>query len=396
MKKKLGLVISHLQEGGAQRVASILSFGLAEKYDLSLILHDGQKISYAYRGQVIDLQTPVTGNLFMRLLNFLIRIFKLKRFKSCNKPQAVISFMEGANFINILTGRTCRVIASVRNYKSRQTSGFIGQLFAVLIKVLYGHSDLIVAASEGIKTDLADNFSLPLNKIKVIYNPCDLDYIIEKSEEELDSSEKAFFEHGETLITVGSLTRQKGQWHLLRVLNEVRKSRPLVKLAILGEGELRGMLSDMITALQLKDEVLLAGFKNNPFKYMNRAKIFVLPSLYEGFPNALVEAMACGVPVVASDCPSGPREILAPETDFKYQTAEIELAQYGVLVPVCGNNLSQVDERLSEQEKTTSEAVIMLLKDKSLYDKYKALSLVRAKHFESNSIVKQWVEMING
>ena len=396
MRKELGLVISHLQEGGAQRVASTLSFGLAEHYDLSLILHDGQKVCYPYRGQVVDMKTPATGNPFLRLFNFLVRIVRLKRFKDRYKPRAVISFMEGANFINLLTGRTGKVIISVRNYKSRQTSGFIGWLFAVLIKLLYGRSDLIVAASEGIKADLADNFSLPLDKIKVIYNPCDLEYIAKKSEEVLDPQEQAFFEQGETLVTVGSLTRQKGQWHLIRALAEVRKSRPGVKLVILGEGELRSSLSDLIVYMELINAVKLAGFVDNPFKYMSRAALFVLPSLYEGFPNVLVEAMACETAVVASDCPSGPREILAPKTDFRKVTGDAEYAEYGILVPSCSGVFAGAYEPLSREEEIMAGVIIRVLDERTLKEQYIELGKRRVQTFARAGIVGRWVEVIEG
>ena len=394
MKPKLGLVISNLQGGGAQRVASTLSFGLAEYYDLSLILHDGQKIGYPYRGQVVDLKTPATANPILRLINFFIRIYRLKGFKKSFRPQAVISFMEGSNFINLLSGGAGKVIISVRNYKSRQKSGFIGQLFAFLIKLLYGRSDLIVAASEGIKADLVDSFSLPVDKIKVIYNPYDLDYIAEKSKESLAADERAYFEQGEVLVTAGNLSSQKGQWHLVRALSKVRKSKPGVKLVVLGEGELHQYLTELVAALQLEEAVMFTGYRENPFKYMRGADLFILPSLYEGFPNVLVEAMACETAVVAADCPSGPREILAPQTAFSHVTMDVEEAEYGVLIPPCSGQLAGAEESLSREEQLMAEAMVNLLGDQERVNYYRDNSKKRASDFAARRIINDWLEIL--
>ncbi len=395
MKKSLAFIISNLAGGGAQRVVSKLSFELSSYYNLYIILHDGEKINYPYKGQLIDLETPVGSGFIKKIAVFIIRIFKLKAIKGRVKPDAVISFLEGSNFINLLAKGDSKTLISVRNFKSKQASGFLGKLFSFMIKALYNKSDLIITPTKSIKDDLIKNFTLEEEKIKVINNPYNLDYIIQKSNEKLNGSYRNLFGQHPVLITVGSMMKQKGQWHLIRAFTEIKKSMPGVKLLILGEGELRPYLEKMVLDLGLKDDVIMPGFKNNPFKYINRSSVFVLPSLFEGFPNALVEAMACEVPVIAADCPSGPREILAPLTDFKLQTEHIEWAKYGVLVPVCCDILYQEYEPLSEKEKLIAEAVIKLLEDQSLCKKYKQASLVRVRDFESSSIVKQWVDILN-
>ncbi len=395
MKKNIGLIISNLSGGGAQRVVSNLSFGLSSYFKLYIILHDGKNIDYSYEGQLVDLETPVVKGFINKTTVFVKRILRLNAVKRRVKPYAVVSFLESSNFINLLSGGNSRTIISVRNYKSKQSSGFLGKLFSLMIKAFYGKSDLIITPTKSIKADLANAFNLEENKIKVINNPCDLEYITKKASEQLSINYRSIFEQHPVLITVGSLSEQKGQCHLIRAFKEIKKSVPGLKLFILGEGELRPYLEQMVSLMGLEEEVIMPGFEENPFKFINRSSVFLMPSLYEGFPNALVEAMTCDVPVIASDCPSGSREILAPETDFTFQTEQIEWAQYGVLVPVCDNKLSLGDESLSEKEKLMSEAVIMLLKDRTLYDKYKKISPVRAKHFESGLIVQKWVEIIN-
>lgn len=111
-----------------------------------------------------------------------------------------------------------------------------------------------------------------------------------------------------------------------------------MKLAILGRGELEDYLKQLACEMDLEKDVYFLGFQKNPFKFISKSKIYVFPSLYEGFPNALCEAMACGVTVISSDCKSGPREILAPETNIDGETKIIEYAKYGMLLPVCDDN----------------------------------------------------------
>lgn len=392
--KTVLLVISNLEGGGAQRVASNLSVGLSGYYRIRLVLHDAGWIIYPYRGEIVDMKTPVAGSVAGKAFSFIKRVFRLSREKKAFKPAAVISFLESSNFINLLAGKRGKTILSVRNFKSKQGRSVTGKLFQVMIKLLYRKSDQVVVPARGIKDDLVNNFNLPEEKVKVIYNPYDLDDIAGKAKEKMNEEEQNLFD-GPLVITAGSLIRQKGHWHLIRACAKVKEEIPGLKVVILGEGKLRSYLEELARNLGLQDDIMMPGFKSNPFKYMSRSSLFVLPSLFEGFPNVLVEAMACGVPVAAADCPAGPREILDPAGAHQAGGYDLEWAEYGVLLPVCSGDMKRDGSALSRPEQLMAEAILKMLEDDRLRKKYAEQSIKRAADFALNQVAGQWVELID-
>jgi N-acetylgalactosamine-N,N'-diacetylbacillosaminyl-diphospho-undecaprenol 4-alpha-N-acetylgalactosaminyltransferase len=153
-------------------------------------------------------------------------------------------------------------------------------------------------------------------------------------------------------------------------------------LYIIGDGELKDELENQIKTLGLEEKVFLLGKQQNPYKYISKANCFVFSSNYEGFPNVLLEALACNLPIISTDCQSGPREILAPNTDIKNQLKDdIEIAQYGILVPV--NNREKL-----------KEAMNLMINDKSLRKRYIDKSKDRVNDFSIEKIIKQYKEVI--
>ena len=393
-KEKINFVISTLSGGGAQRVVSVLSFALGHKYDFYITLHDSSRINYPYDGRMIDLGIPVDNLLIKKFYNAFRRVLALNRVKKQLKAKATISFMESSNFINILSGKVNKTIISVRNHKSKRKSTFTGKVFNYLIKKLYNRSDHIVAASQGIKQNLIVNFGINCEVIKVIHNPYNIKEISNHAKEKIEGKYAKIFSRP-VIITSGRLCKQKGQWHLIRAFKEVKRIIPEAVLVILGTGELKPLLEDYVQRVDLKDHVYLLGFKSNPHKFVANSNIFAFPSLYEGFPNALVEAMACEVPIVSSDCRSGPREILAPSTNYMYQTKEIEMAKYGVLTPVCSGIIMDPEVPLSREETLLAEAITSLLKVEELANTYRKQSIARVNDYDVSIIAEQWINLID-
>ena len=136
------------------------------------------------------------------------------------------------------------------------------------------------------------------------------------------------------------------------------------------------------------------GFQKNPFKFISRSTIYVFPSLYEGFPNALVEAIACEIPVISSDCKSGPREILAPETNIDVETKIIEYAKYGVLIPVCNGNYYKARDPLTNKEMILVKSIIDLYLSKKLLENYTHKTKERVKDFNKDKIILEYENIL--
>ena len=389
--KNVAIIISSLKGGGTERVVSRLTSGLSkEKYNVYLILFDADSIKYPYSGKLIDINLKATNNPIKKRLNFIRRYFKVIKIKEEYNIDVSLSFLNGPNLINIFTKRKDRVIISVRNFLSIQSN----DIEKKLIRKYYNKADRIVGVSNLINIDLEKNYNIKNEKLVTIYNPYDLKDIQKQANESFESNEKDIFDK-KVIITAGRLDKFKGHWHLIRAFKKINDFDKDTRLVILGEGEKREYLQSLVNDLDLKDYVYLSGFKYNPYKYIARSKIFVLSSLSEGFPNALVEAMSCGIPVVSSDCKSGPREILAPDTDVEYQCTEVEYAEYGILIPVFDGYKYDYSQVLTAEENAMADSILKLIEDKDLYDKYSKKSAERAADFNTDAIMKKWESLID-
>jgi len=393
MNKTIILLVSNLKGGGAQRVVSNLSKFLSAEYRLFICLHDGRDILYPFHGKLIDLQIPPTMCWFGRIVNFIKRIIKFKKIRNKIKPDFVISFMESSNFVNLFSGHAGKTIISVRNYKAKRLKRVTGKVFKLLMKLFYNNSWKIVAVSEGIRKDLIDYYGLEEKRISVVYNPVDLGYITEMVAKPLAVDDEPLFYYP-VIITAGKMMRQKGQWHLIRAFSVIKKSMQNIKLVILGDGPLKPYLIALINNLGLENDIKLLGFQKNPFQYFNRASIFVLPSLFEGFPNVLLEAMACGLPVISTDCPTGPREILDPGSYRLKNLSDIEYGPYGILVPQFDGKIYNT-EGLVHEEKLLADAAIDLISNNSQMMSYQNKSLHRAEDFSLEKIADSWAAIMS-
>lgn len=249
----------------------------------------------------------------------------LVRYLRRERPRAILSTLNTANLVAIWAKRIARSPARVAvrqaNTLSRTESAASGtrKLIPYLVRHTYRWADEVIAVSDGVARDLAAAARLPIRRIRVFPNPVVSPELLAAAREPV---QHPWFHDGAppVVLGVGRLTRQKDFATLIRAFARVRQWRE-ARLVILGEGSERPMLEGLARTLGLEDDVALPGFIPNPFAYMARASAFVLSSAWEGLPAVLIQALAVGAPVIATDCESGPREILGD-------------GRFGRLVPV--------------------------------------------------------------
>ncbi|MCP2731514.1 glycosyltransferase [Limnofasciculus baicalensis] len=327
---RIAIYLRNLSGGGAERVMVSLSGGFIKKgIDVDLVLN---KVEGAYLSQVppevriVDLQAPKLPAGLPKLASYLRR----------ERPSVLLSALHYTNEIAILAKYlsriSVRVVVSERNTLSLHgPSRNSDRLSPLLARLLYPWADGIVAVSQGVADDLAQVTGISPQQIETIYNPTVTANLLEKSQESLNHP---WFKTGEppVVLAVGRLDDQKDFPTLINAFAIVKKIQPC-RLIILGQGPQKQKLEALVQELDLKNDVAMLGFAENPSAYMAKAAVFVLSSAWEGLPNALIEAMAIGIPVVSTNCPSGPREIL-------------DNGKYGSLVPV-GDSKAMADAILS-------------------------------------------------
>lgn len=310
MEKKVVLFIPDLGPGGAERVFVNLAGSLAQK-KLDVTLLTGTLKNAAYLEELSSsVRVEELARRHMRsALPALVRYLRRER------PAVLIAGRDHGTLVAILAARLAcagtRVVATIHNTTSQlqRSSRSLRAKFAIYAMTKFlPLADEIVAVSHGAADDLAQTAGISRNRIHVVYNPVLNPTVFQAAEEPLDHP---WFQEGQppVVLGVGRLTIQKDCPNLIRSFAIVRKVRE-ARLVILGEGEERPALERLVRSLGLDDDVALPGVVVNPFAYMKRSALFALSSAWEGLPTVLVEAMACGCPVVATDCPSGPGEIL--------------------------------------------------------------------------------------
>jgi glycosyltransferase involved in cell wall biosynthesis len=266
----------------------------------------------------------------------------LVRYLQCEKPDTLFSAKTPCNLVALwakrLAGVSTRVVVSERSSLSpivQNKKEWRWRFVPPIIRRVYPWADGIVSVSNGVGDDVSLLTGIPRERIMTIYNPIMAHEILEKSHGPLDHP---WFLPKTTpvILGVGRLVPQKDFPCLLRAFRHVRSVRS-AKLVILGEGRLRGELETLARTLGISQDVSMPGFAENPYAFMARASVLALSSAWEGIANVIGEALACGCPVVSTDCPSGPAEVL-------------KNGAYGTLVPV-GNDKALADAILAVLDK---------------------------------------------
>ncbi len=304
---EIAIFLPTLGGGGAERNMVNLSRGLADLgVDVSLIVANASgdfRSEISAKVELVDFQKSNTTRAFPDLVRFL----------DTRKPKVLLSTMNHANLVAIgathASTTDTKVVVREANTLSKTRDAAVslkGKLIPGLVQAFYPTADHIVAPSEGVRQDLVNNFTLSPSQVSTVPNPVvdERLFAMKTHAPEID----LFSDGVPVILGVGSFSEQKDFPNLIRAYAKVLKQKRC-RLVILGRGKLEGSYLRLVTELGL-DDVHFPGFAANPFAYMSRAAVFVLSSRWEGLPNVPIQALACGCPVVSTDCPSGPDEIL--------------------------------------------------------------------------------------
>lgn len=360
-KPHVGLFLSNLSGGGVQKVILNLAKGLyLEGIEVDLIVGWPQGINQKFIPEGVNL-------VGLNKKNILACVPGLINYLRNRHPLALVTAQTHVNLVGIicrfLSGRRIRLIVCEHNNMKEVVRMNPGEWFRpVLARFLYPFANVIVAVSKGVANGLTEMTGIRPERINVIYNPLISDELLARAEEPVAHP---WFQNGPAnlVLSVGRLEEQKDFPTLIQAVQVLNKEHP-VRLLILGEGSQRVILQELIDRLGLHDQVDMPGYKENPYSFMKHSSLFVLSSKYEGFPSVLVEAMACGVPVISTNCPSGPSEIL-------------DEGNFGRLVPV--GNITEM-----------AKAIMTTLGDPINPES----SIKRGLEFNFNNAIKAYMQVI--
>lgn len=397
------LLITNLGKGGAQRVFHdhALAFSTVHHveeavfdlqqdqriYDTGLPLHDLRRNDFLSRFGAV-------GRLFSRIL-------ALRRLVTERRFDVVISHLDGANWVNVLSGSKARKILVVHgSVLHDQGQSRIRKWLRIYVipRVIYDRAAMTVAVSDGVSNELQT--SCGIANVQMISNFFENQRIRELAQAPLAEHECQVFSSGNVLVTSGRLTPGKRQSSLLRMMAALKSRNARSRLVILGDGESRELLLKEAQQLGLRVfhvwdrsppmssefDVYFLGYVSNPYQYLARSTLFVFPSAWEGFPLALCEAMISGVAVMSADCPTGPREILSPDTvRGNYDLRSAAIAQNGVLMPMIES---------PQDLEVWVDAVERLLGDTTLRERLRVNAAQAMKALDREAVVGEWVQLI--
>jgi glycosyltransferase involved in cell wall biosynthesis len=402
------MIIPNRGLGGAQRAFHDHGVALREYYDVTeVIFNEDEPDLYPSGNPVRSLGVPGGGGILAKIQNFYQRVERLRALKRELSCDVAISHLEGADYINLLSKGREKIILLIQGSKVHdgEIKGGVGWLRKkLLMPLLYQRADKVVAVSRDIIPEMIAAFGVPEVKLLAINNSFEVEKVRQRSLEPLEPVMQAIYAAAPVLVTSGRLAIQKNQAPLLDIFAMLLKRR-LAKLVFIGDGELRQELVQHAQQLGLRVyqawqvdqeitsdfDVYFVGLQSNPFKYIRPAQMFVFPSAWEGFPLALGEAMTCGVACVTTDCPTGPREMLAPQSAAPAQPIQqAEWTEYGVLMPMLNNPVT-----LAASQIIWTDTISQLLENEQQRVQLGAQAYGRALDFSHANTFRRWQQLIN-
>ena len=392
MKKNLLIIVPTLHQGGYERVAAITAKLMKEYFNVTLLIFDDKDANYDVSGvDVVNINMPSQKSKAGKAVTLFRRANTIKRIKKERKIDIAYSFGTTANLANAFSKGREKLVTGLRCYTDMEAPR--------QIKLFVKKSDLILSCSREIMAVLEKDYNF--NKTEFIYNPTDIETIDQMGTEEV--SDYPFEGDVRVISTMARDNYIKGIWHLIKAFSIVSKKYSDVRLMILGRGEYKNS-KKLVQDLGLEEKVCFLGVRKNPFAYVSKSDLYVLSSNHEGFPNALLEAMALGKPVVAADCKTGPREIVLSEDELddllkKGTTRElmpetIEGA-YGVLV----RDMSEVEDidphHITSDDIALAHGILGMLDSKDKMQHYSDVARARACVYTPDKYAEDLQKILN-
>jgi len=405
-KRNLLIIIQHLCRGGAEKCAANLSKMLSEEFNVYVITffsEEYHEVSYEHHGELHCLNQPLPDTLIQKLKNTIQRIIALRKFKKKYNIDVSISFLFSADFPNVISRVGDKTIIAISTYLSSNVGSMKKKHW---IKTFYPKANKLVALNPRGQKDLIDNFNVLPEKATVIPNFYDTAKISKSAEEPLPewNNTRKYIK----MLQVGRFSHPKGQWHLLRIFKHVLDKIPNARLSLVGRGELKDFLKDYGKTLGLKIQdlenvknktpdfdnyhVVLTGFCSNPFKYIRAADLFLFTSIYEGFPNALAEAMICGSTILSSNCTTGPQELLAPDIEEDIKNYPLQ-TDYGILFPPFDGEIPAADAPILNEEQMWVDTITKYVADKTTFEVMGENAKERIQEYDKSNVKTAWIKL---
>lgn len=398
-KRKLMLISPMLHQGGFERVCITTARLMAPYFDVTIVIFNSAHIAYDVEGlHIIDINMGVKKGKVKKVLNIIRRSWKVRQLKRAMKPDIVYSFGPSANMVNAFskTGKE-KVWLGLRNYTDVEETGKI-RLFVKL-------ADLIVCCSKDIEKELQTKFGF--KKTAVLYNLYDVETI--RKEAFAEEPELPFGKTEEEknrlryLVSMGRDDDMKGFWHMLKVFSLIHEKIPECRLILMGAGSF-AHYRKLAEELKIANEVYFAGMQKRPYQYLKKGEVYLLTSINEGFPNALVEGMALSLAPVSVNCKTGPAEILlengntlSAEAEFAEKRKRNETAvlygDYGILVPAMSKERNLDPREITEEEKNMADIVVRLMNDEEQLKRYQEAAQARAYVFTYENYAEEFLKL---
>ena len=383
-KKKVAVLINALEVAGAEKVISQIINSFYKELDIHLILLNNT-IEFELPVNEITIKTIDNTNLKARkrardILKIPLLAYRLKKYLEQNNISICFSALNRSNYINcflrILQWKGT-ILISERSHTSSayDPHTFAGKTGRFLVKKLYPFADVIVPNSAGIKYDLTTNFKLK-NEFTVINNPVN---ITMQQKDMAEVAEDYSFDSF-TFSHVARIEKGKNHALVLAAVNKIKYRN--FKVLLIGQGPQEENIKAQAHKMGISDKIVFLGYRRNVVKYVARSQCHLLTSDSEGFPNALLEALACSTAVISTDCPTGPRELLAESVLQTSYCGGVEKTTYGLLIPV-------------NDAEALAKAMLMMMDDEALRTQYASLGIKRAKDFDLPIIMKQYAKLLD-